>query len=373
MYLTVDAMKRLYASLQDELSRQVFWARLQCDIEPSMTNVLRLDCLRGGLHPEDPITDWIKTFSSVSQNGGRLILYGTGTSGQKMAAYLQTDGIDFFGFVGRGAAAYPDGLLGKPVFSPDWLFRQGDDVYVVIAAASDNYKQIVQLLKEHSFPNERILPYYVSGPSLPKGSRQYFDFPELFPKGTAFIDGGSYDGADSVRFLEFARNQYSKIYVFEPDAANFQRCKQYLESRSLGGLEFYQAGLSDEDGVARFVEKGTSGSFVSGSKLMAYDEKKITEIQTRKSDSVVGDQTVGMIKMDIEGSEYQALHGAERTIRRDQPLLALSVYHRTGDMLAIMQYCQELVPSYGFWLRQYSRLEDDTVLYAAVVPQKAVR
>lgn len=49
---------------------------------------------------------------------------------------------------------------------------------------------------------------------------------------------------------------------------------------------------------------------------------------------------------------------------RDRPLLALSVYHRMGDMLAIMDYLHHLVPEYRFWLRHYSVGLADTVLCA---------
>jgi len=73
-----------------------------------------------------------------------------------------------------------------------------------------------------------------------------------------------------------------------------------------------------------------------------------------------------MIKMDIEGAEFDALHGAEKTIRRDRPLLAVSVYHRQGDTLAIMDYLNSIVLEYRFWMRHYGLLQCDTVLYAAI-------
>lgn len=70
--------------------------------------------------------------------------------------------------------------------------------------------------------------------------------------------------------------------------------------------------------------------------------------------------------MDIEGAELDALHGAQKVIARDKPLLAISMYHRTGDMLAIMDYLHHLIPEYHFWLRHYSIGIADTVLYASV-------
>lgn len=70
--------------------------------------------------------------------------------------------------------------------------------------------------------------------------------------------------------------------------------------------------------------------------------------------------------MDIEGSEMAALHGARKTIQRDKPFLALSVYHRRGDILAILECLHSFVPEYRFWLRHYGPLAHETVLYAAV-------
>ena len=83
-------------------------------------------------------------------------------------------------------------------------------------------------------------------------------------------------------------------------------------------------------------------------------------------DEVTADTRVGFIKMDIEGFELDALQGGEQTIKRDKPLLAICVYHRAGDVLAIMDYLHEIVPEYRFWLRHYTATPLETVLYAAV-------
>lgn len=368
MYESIEKLKELRALLQDELSRQVFDARLLCDIAPTLTHCLRLDQLRGGLCPADAGCDWKEVFSSVSKEGKKLILYGSGTDGQRLARYLLADGVDFYAFVGRGAAAYPDGIMGKPVFTPDWLFNQGDDVRVVISATLNSYSEIEENLKAHNFPQSHILPYMTSPPFLPPETNQYFDFPQLYRKGTAFVDGGCFNGEDSLKFARFAGGDYSKIYAFEPDPVNCERCKEFLRQHGVRDTEIFQAGLSDRDGSVYFVSKSTVASFVVGKKDMQYDEKKVEEIQVRSLDSAAGDEPVGFIKMDIEGSEFDALRGAERVIRRDAPLMALSVYHRVGDMPAIMGYLHELVPDYRFWLRQYARLSEDTVLYAAIPP-----
>ena len=64
------------------------------------------------------------------------------------------------------------------------------------------------------------------------------------------------------------------------------------------------------------------------------------------------------------------LYGAENTIVRDKPLLAISAYHLSGDLFAIMDYLHQLLPEYRFWLRHYSAFTSETVLYASVEWEK---
>lgn len=78
---------------------------------------------------------------------------------------------------------------------------------------------------------------------------------------------------------------------------------------------------------------------------------------------------VTMIKMDIEGSELEALKGAMETILRDKPKLAISIYHKMEDMWEIPLYIKELVPEYRFYIRHHnSGGFAESVLYA-VMPE----
>ena len=68
--------------------------------------------------------------------------------------------------------------------------------------------------------------------------------------------------------------------------------------------------------------------------------------------------------MDIEGSELEALHGAEKQIVKNHPVLAVCVYHKIEDILNIWDYLRMLVPSYRFYLRHHMWSGSETVLYA---------
>lgn len=75
-------------------------------------------------------------------------------------------------------------------------------------------------------------------------------------------------------------------------------------------------------------------------------------------------EPVTFIKMDIEGSEYQAILGAENMITRHKPKLAISVYHKPEDIWQLPLLIYQFNPGYQFYLRHYSFGNNETVLYA---------
>lgn len=370
MYPFVEKTCQLYQLLQDQRSKDIFWARLACDIEPTEKNIQYLATL--GSFKERKLSQVLPKvrefrvmIEDLKIDQKRLIIYGTKNTGRLIAEAFQAEHIDFYGFCGKRFSEFPDGILGKPVISPEYLFQNAEKFYVVISVTKAKL-EIMKLLEENCFPQDHILYCF----DIPwKVEDQYFDFPSLFHRGTAFVDGGCYDVYTSYRFAEWCKNEYSSIFAFEPDPDNYSVCIQHLSERSLHNFQLIQAGVSDHEGALNFEAFGNGSSRVRDTledKGNVHLSPNIITIPTVTIDDIVGEKTVGFIKMDIEGEEFRALHGAAHTITRDKPLLAICVYHRKGDMLAIMDYLLDLVPDYHFWLRHYSYSEVETVLYASI-------
>ena len=83
---------------------------------------------------------------------------------------------------------------------------------------------------------------------------------------------------------------------------------------------------------------------------------------TSLDDTITG--KVSFIKMDIEGSEMDALKGAKETIQKNHPKLAICIYHSNEDMLRIPEFIHELVPEYELYIRAHTMGIAETVLYA---------
>ena len=369
MYHFIDRLHTLYGLLQDEQSKEVFQARFAVDIDPSIPNIRRLVSL--GSCRNQTLLGWnqsqVEALKELNRNHKKIILYGTGDIGRLIARMLEFERIDFYGFCGRNAERFhDDGLFGKPVISPDELVSTGGEYYVVIATVTKKfYKEISEFLWSSNYPQDHILEW--ADPESFVDEKQYFEFPSLYRRGTGFIDGGCYDCEDSYRFAEWCERDYSFIIAFEPDSGNYAICSQKARNNPLPNFQLVNAGLSSKEGTAMFETRSALGSRIIPTE---HDDRHLkdnnTPIRTATIDSLVGGHTVGFIKMDIEGAEFDALHGAKNAILRDKPLLAISVYHLQGDLFAIMDYLHELVPKYRFLLRQYGLAQYETVLYASV-------
>lgn len=184
---------------------------------------------------------------------------------------------------------------------------------------------------------------------------QYF-IPEMcFESHEVYIDCGMYDG-DTI--VEFAKRcpDYVHIIGFEPDEENVEKFRG--RNVPMDGMEIHCAGVWSEEAVLRFSAEGTTASRISESGEASLPVKSI--------DSLDLEWAVTFIKMDIEGSELEALSGAQETIRKNMPKLAICVYHKKEDLITIPQFIKNLESGgaeYSFYLRHHSFYEHETVLY----------
>ena len=174
-----------------------------------------------------------------------------------------------------------------------------------------------------------------------------------------FIDCGAYTGDSAQSYLKYNSGNYKKIVCFEPDEENYNKLKRNFSS--FDNVEIVKAGVWDSDTQLCFQSGGGSASNVID------DNENVEGIVKIKVCSIDGNpycQDATFIKMDIEGSEYNALCGAVNVIKKNRPILAICIYHSNEDMIRLIQWINDLKLNYSFYVRQHSFDESDTVLYA---------
>lgn len=182
---------------------------------------------------------------------------------------------------------------------------------------------------------------------------QYF-IPEV-PRAaySRFVDAGAFDGDTLRDYLLCYRDVMEAYYAFEPIAAAAERiaAAAAMDKR----IDIFRQGVSGFSGKARMKALGTSSSL---------KEDGGAEIDVVCLDDVLENKSVSFIKMDIEGEEPEALKGAEKLIRRNRPLLGISVYHKPEHLWRVPRWIADLDMGYRMLLRHHSRFPTETVCYA---------
>ena len=187
---------------------------------------------------------------------------------------------------------------------------------------------------------------------------------QYFPEGIiklseneVFVDGGAYTGDTLLAFIRKAKNKYAKCYAFEPEPANAAKLNALAGRQSFRDVNIIAKGLWSKADTLRFAAaEGETGSAISAAGGM--------NIETGTIDALAPDAT--FIKLDVEGVELEALKGAAQTIKKNQPKLAVCLYHKPGDMFEIPLFIKSLVPEYRLFLRQHQPVACELVLYAVI-------
>lgn len=166
------------------------------------------------------------------------------------------------------------------------------------------------------------------------------------------VDCGAFIG-DSIQNWELAGLRDRRVLAFEPDDHNYSTLVHFSQS-SLLPIVPLPLGVAEKSGHFEVIGSGAS------SRLSAKDDGNVICIAI---DDIVSSFDVSMIKMDIEGGEFEALKGAVKTIERCRPSLAISVYHQPFDLWRIGVWISESFPYYDMHLRCYGHQGYDVVLF----------
>ena len=180
--------------------------------------------------------------------------------------------------------------------------------------------------------------------------------------GDHVIDAGGCFGDTALGFAD-AVGENGHVYVFDPLPKHCAIMRQQLTMNPALAprISIFPSGLAER---ANDIAPLALDEVINPGARVVADAMPMTTIdETVAHDNV---PRIDFIKMDIEGSELGALRGAESTIRRWRPKLAISLYHRPEDFFSIPAWIDSLGIGYRFFLEHYSIHQEETVLYATV-------
>lgn len=159
--------------------------------------------------------------------------------------------------------------------------------------------------------------------------------------GDIVVDCGASEGLWALTVA----GRVEKIYLIEPQDG-FVRVLQKTFARFIqtGVVEILNCAVGSCDGICSVSSTGEAD--VLGSVVPDQHGK----IRLYRLDTLLDGRRADFIKADIEGGEMDMLLGAEETIRRWKPKIAVTAYHETNDWRAMCTFVQRLDPSYTWKL-----------------------
>ncbi|MFX0001306.1 MAG: FkbM family methyltransferase [Candidatus Hodarchaeota archaeon] len=157
-----------------------------------------------------------------------------------------------------------------------------------------------------------------------------------------FLDCGAYIGESALIFeRDYKPN---KIYSFEPVHENYNLLIETIKLNNLEKVIPVDKGVGEKSRTAKFHSQGIS-SYIS--------EDGNAEMELISIDEFVNENnlSVGLIKMDVEGYELEALEGAKKTIQDLKPVLLIGIYHNPKELFGAIKYIKTITSKYKFKIK----------------------
>ena len=185
-------------------------------------------------------------------------------------------------------------------------------------------------------------------------NRDFFEFPNFydkigldyiknidFIKDKAIIDAGGFIGDTALILSEYTND---KVYSFEPLLSNFNSMKKNIALNNKSNVEPVYMALGDQNNEIYIDDSNVS----SGNVLNIKNTGNKVQMTTLDSFVEKNNIKVGLIKTDLEGFEQPFLRGALNTIKKQKPVLIISIYHNYSDFFDIKPMIEELDLGYKF-------------------------
>jgi FkbM family methyltransferase len=184
--------------------------------------------------------------------------------------------------------------------------------------------------------------------------------------GDIVIDAGACWGDTALLFASLT-GEKGKVYSFEftPGNVDIFYKNINLNPNLKNIIELIQQPVWSRTGEELFFQDNGPGTSLK----REYDSTNSKSLSSISIDDFVINNNllkVDFIKMDIEGSELNALEGAVETIKKYKPQLAITIYHKFEDFFAIPGFINNLNLGYKFYLNHFTIYHEESVLFAKV-------
>ena len=146
-------------------------------------------------------------------------------------------------------------------------------------------------------------------------------FMHYLKPGMTFVDIGANIGQHTL-FVSRVVGPTGNVISFEPIPHLYEQIKRSVEANAMNNIKIVHAGCGEkEETKTLYINKANIGG---SSVIPLSSDKKEEEISIhiiKAEETLLPYNKINLVKIDVEGYEYQALLGMEKIIARDTPVL----------------------------------------------------
>lgn len=159
--------------------------------------------------------------------------------------------------------------------------------------------------------------------------------------GDCFVDVGA-----NIGFLTLVASNIvgpnGKVISFEPVTSHFKQLEENINRNNIANVDLRQHALGNQkEEKTIFLEKDNKG----GASLVVDTGHKGESIKVERWDDLNINGPIHMIKIDVEGYEWEVLKGCKETILKDKPILIVeysSDRNNSGNSIDMYRWIVDL-------------------------------
>ncbi|GAB3927732.1 FkbM family methyltransferase [Mucilaginibacter myungsuensis] len=186
--------------------------------------------------------------------------------------------------------------------------------------------------------------------------------------GFAALDIGANIGLQSIRMSQSCGAD-GKVYSFEPLQHIHQKFSRNIALNNCQNIQLFPFALSDSDGETTVnIDEQTwnQGAFSLNQESNGKSQQTITIKAGDTLSEIAALQRLDLIKIDVEGYEFQVLRGLKDTLRKHRPRIIFeyddNYWQRTGQQMAD---CYPFLIETGYTLYQITQVGCELISNAA--------
>lgn len=170
--------------------------------------------------------------------------------------------------------------------------------------------------------------------------------------GDSFVDVGANIGLMSIEASKAVGNQ-GKVYSFEPHPDTVKILRFNIGLNSIENIDVIEKGVGSESGEAKIydrwdINRGGASLFSSNNNQKGFNIQLVT------LDEAFQDISIQLIKIDIEGFEFEALKGAKHLLSSENPPILIvecseETEHQNYSRVALYNWLKNTNSKYKFY------------------------